>query len=352
MGKRRVTGVVIAVGVERPSELDAAVEMRQVEEVLDLEPVLPADLIALARFAADYYLAPIGDVLRSFLPASLPAWGAQTVWLTDAGALARPRNDSEAAILEVLRTRGRMRVAELRRAVPCADFGAILAELRSAGRLGSAEDREASGARYQTAVELVPGRAADWEALEKRSAPARRTREYLTSIGRPATLEELAGQAGISAAVLRRLSTAGVLRRFVQVERLDLRRHELHGKEAKAIELSGEQAAALAALESGLDSGGYSAYLLHGVTGSGKTEIYLRAIERCRQSGRSAIVLVPEIGLVPALAAELRRRFHDDLAIFHSALGSGERHQEWERTRRGEAHVILCLLYTSPSPRD
>jgi primosomal protein N' (replication factor Y) len=341
LGKRRVTGVILEVGVARPPDLAADVEMRPIEEVLDLEPVLPADLISLARFAAEYYLAPIGDVVRSFLPASLPSWGAQTVWLTDAGALARPRTETEVAILEALRQRGRVRVAELRREVGGTDFGPTLAALRSSGRVSSAEDRETPGARYQTAVELAPGKSGEWLALERRSKPARRAREYLGGIGRPATLEELQTQAGVSPAVVRRLVSASVLRRFVQVERLDLRRHEMAGATAPSIELRDDQAHALAELERGLASGAFSPHLLHGVTGSGKTEVYLRAIEACRRCGRSAIVLVPEIGLVPALASELRRRFHDDLAVFHSALGSGERHQEWERTRRGEAHVIL-----------
>jgi primosomal protein N' (replication factor Y) len=337
LGRRRVVGVVLAVGVEPP----AGVDMREIEELLDHEPVLPADLLELARFVADYYAAPVGDVLRSFLPAALPSWGAQKVWLTDAGAVAPPRSAGEATIVATLLASGASRVAVLRRAIGREDFAASLAALRASGRVASAEDRERGGARYQAAVELAPPGGWDREVLSKRSKPAQAIFEYLDTVGRPATLEELARETGASGAVVRRLVTAGALRRFVQVEKLDLRRHELNARPGGSFTLREDQATAVAAIVQALDAGRFSGHLLHGVTGSGKTEVYLRALDHCRRQGRSAIVLVPEIGLVPALAAELRRRFDDDLAVFHSALGSGERHQEWERVRRGEARVVL-----------
>jgi primosomal protein N' (replication factor Y) len=337
LGRRKVVGVVLDVGVEPP----AGVEMRDIEELLDQEPVLPADLLELARFVADYYVAPLGDVLRSFLPAKLPSWGAQKVWLTDAGAVAPPRGEGEAAIVDALLASGPARVAVLRRSVARGDFASSLLALRSAGRVASAEDRARGGARYQTAVELAPLAREERQALARRSKPAAAVFEYLESVGRPATLEEIAAETGASGAVVRRLTTGGALRRFVQVEKLDLRRHELTARGEVALTLRIDQASAVTALSAALDGERYAGFLLHGITGSGKTEVYLRAIDHCRRQGRSAIVLVPEIGLVPALAAELRRRFDDDLAVFHSALGSGERHQEWERVRRGEAHVVL-----------
>jgi primosomal protein N' (replication factor Y) len=104
---------------------------------------------------------------------------------------------------------------------------------------------------------------------------------------------------------------------------------------------TGEQEEALAAIASALDARDFATFLLHGVTGSGKTEIYLRAIERVRAADRGALVLVPEIALTPQLAGRFRTRFGDDVALLHSGLSDRERHAEWLRLRRGEAGICV-----------
>ncbi len=336
VGKRRVTGVVVGLRSAAP----AAMEVRPLERVLDLEPVLPPDLLELARFVADYYLAPIGEVVRSMLPTGLPPWGDRAAWLTDAGALAPPRDAAEAAVVAALRERGRLPLAELWAAAGVDDPGAVLARLRAAGRVAVAEEGR-RGARYLTAVELAPG---DLEAqLEAcgRSPAGRTVVAYLAAVGRPATAEEVAAQTGASPAVLRRLGERGLLHRFTQVERLGLDHHLMGARSAPPFALRADQQSALAALGEGLARGGFAAFLLAGPTGAGKTEIYLRAAAAAVASGRSAILLVPEIALVPALAREARERLGSALALLHSGLGTAERAQEWERIRGGEARVVL-----------
>src|SRR4029077_2725186 len=96
MGRRRLTGVIVSVHQQRPEGLT----IRPIEEILDREPVLTADLLTLARFVADYYLAPLGEVVRSMLPSDLPPWGDRKVWLTDAGAMGLPRSAAETAIVD------------------------------------------------------------------------------------------------------------------------------------------------------------------------------------------------------------------------------------------------------------
>src|SRR4051812_11464416 len=106
-------------------------------------------------------------------------------------------------------------------------------------------------------------------------------------------------------------------------------------------ELTADQAAALRTIEQRLDDPGGGRLLLHGVTGSGKTEVYLQAVSAALERGRSAIVLVPEIALTPQTAGRFERRFGDEVAILHSKLSAGERHDEWLRLRRGEARVCI-----------
>src|SRR4029453_4070662 len=123
--------------------------------------------------------------------------------------------------------------------------------------------------------------------------------------------------------------------------RLDLDRHVLASRTKAAIELRKDQAAAATAICEAVKSRSFGGCLLVGPTGAGKTEVYRRAAEQALALGRSAILLVPEIGLVPALAGEARQRFGSELAILHSALASQERHQGWERLRGAQARVVL-----------
>lgn len=337
MGRRRMTGVIVNVHDRRPEGMT----IRPIEEILDREPVLTADLLALARFVADYYMAPLGEVVRSMLPSDLPPWGDRKIWLTDAGAMALPRTPEETAIVDALREGGRMSVAELQARTGQADLEEVLARLAEGGRIGSEAHRSRS-ARYVNAVELAPGEVAAHLAAAGRSPAGRAVVDYLAAVGRPATVAEVGAAVGCTPAVVRRLVGKGVLRQFTQVERLSLGRHILGLPETEGkIVLRGDQAHALGRIVEILDRREPAAFLLQGMTGSGKTEVYLRAAQEALARGRSAILLVPEIALVPALARTAERWFGGELAILHSGLGTGERHQEWERVRRGEARVVL-----------
>ncbi|HEX7180372.1 MAG TPA: primosomal protein N' [Thermoanaerobaculia bacterium] len=337
VGRRRLTGVIVRVHDEAPE----AMNVRPVEEILDLEPVLLPDLLELARFTASYYMAPLGEVIRSMLPSDLPPWGARRVWLTDAGALAVPRSPEEAAVIEALREGGRMSSAELQSRVGIAGLGAVLADLTERGRI-SGEDLRPKSARYVSAVELAPGGLATHLAAAGRSAQGKAVVEYLAAVGRPATQAEVMDAVGCTSGVIRRLVSLGVLRQFTQVERLSLDRHRLApAEEGAPLVLRADQDLALRRLTDVIERRVAAPFLLQGMTGSGKTEVYLRAAEAALEQGRSAILLVPEIALVPALARSVEQRFGEQLAILHSGLGTGERHQEWERVRRGEARVVL-----------
>jgi primosomal protein N' (replication factor Y) len=338
MGRRRLTGLIVRVHDERRE----GITLRPLQEILDREPVLTPDLLELARFTADYYMTPLGEVVRTMLPADLPPWGDRKVWLTNAGALALPRTVDESAVIDALREGGRMTVAELQsRTGGLPDLDAVLATLSASGRIGSEEHR-ARSARYVNAVELAPGDLAAHLATAGRSAAGKEVINYLSALGRPATTAEITDTIGCTPAVVRRLVQLGALRQFTQIERLSLDRHMMGapGKPPE-IQLRPDQAHALGLLAGALARRDFSALLLQGMTGSGKTEVYLRAAEEALARGRSTILLVPEIALVPALARSVERRFGENLAILHSGMGAGERHQEWERVRRGEARVVL-----------
>jgi primosomal protein N' (replication factor Y) len=342
IGKRLLTGVIIRIHDSRPERISEEITLRPFEEIVDREPVLTPDLLELAEFMADYYMTPIGEVIRSMLPSDLPPWGDQRVRLTDAGALAMPRSAEERLVLEALRETGRMTLAELQGKVGLEDLDSVLADLAEGGKL-SGEALKPRSTRYVSAVELAPGGLATHLAAAGRSAQGKAAIEYLHAMGRPATTAEVVAAIGCTPAVLRRLVNLGILRQFTQVERLSMDRHMfgMRDERGEPLVLRPDQNQALDALVRVFQRKEFSPFLLQGMTGSGKTEVYLRAAQAALDAGRAVVLLVPEIALVPALAREAEQRFGDQLAILHSGLGTGERHQEWERVRRGEARVVL-----------
>jgi primosomal protein N' (replication factor Y) len=175
---------------------------------------------------------------------------------------------------------------------------------------------------------------------EKRTDAQQRAIAILAAKNGPMTPRELISAADISPSVVATLKKKGVVEEFAE----DLRRDPLARAELRKTEeltLTAAQAAALDVIESSITENTFSPFLLHGVTGSGKTEIYIRAMRTSLNSGRGAMMLVPEIALTPILSRRLRAHFGDQIAIFHSSLSRGERFDEWSRLRSGEARVVL-----------
>lgn len=342
LGRRQVVGVVTA-RLDAPPD---GVRTKAILEVLDVEPVLDGEMLDLAAFVAEYYMAPIGESVRLLVPGTLPPWGERRISLTDAGALAEPRDELDTAIRDYLLNHSKVRLGELRAELGLPLVAPRIAELARAGRVSVEERGGGRGTRFVKAVERSPGDLAEQLKACGRSPKAKSVLEYLDALGRPATLRDIGQQVGCTSAVVRRLSKLGLVREFTQPETLSLRRHRLEtSTEAETgdpgIVLRPDQETCASAIEGGIRQGSFTPFLLRGMTGSGKTEVYLRAARLCLDLGRGVVLMVPEIALVPALATDVRKRFGREMAILHSNLSKAERHQEWERIRRGEARVVL-----------
>jgi primosomal protein N' (replication factor Y) len=205
----------------------------------------------------------------------------------------------------------------------------------------------AQGTRVKPLVrQWVEGTAAGTEALEsghRLGARQRAVLEALLAGGEGALASELAALTGADHGTLRRLAERGLVE--LSSRQVGRRPGEVEvGARGGPVALTGDQRAALERIVGLLDAGPHDSgaqLLLHGVTGSGKTEVYLGAVAAALAQGRSAIVLVPEIGLTPQTVARFRRRFGDQVAVLHSKLGAGERLDEWRRLRSGEARVCV-----------
>jgi primosomal protein N' (replication factor Y) len=340
--QEKLIGVVTRLHDEAPP-----VEARLIESVLDQVPILDAELMELAAWIAQYYLAPLGEVLRSMLPLMAEVRRSVSYRISETGQ----------TILFEGAQQGSSRRSRLTADDQNIEY-TVLNYLSDGQPAKSGTLRNATGATTELLTNMLRKK---WLLRETEAAPrdARRLVRFavLVADARPpklnenqlAILAELAGAGGsLPIPVLRRLEVPSstlqtlVKRGLVSIEERPAAFHlsAAAGPQTQHV-LNPEQQVALEKITAALDGEKFGACLLHGVTGSGKTAVYLAAMQRARLAGRSAILLVPEIGLTPAMAAQLHGTFGDSVALLHSALTPDERAEQWYRIRRGEARIVV-----------
>ena len=278
-GRRTVTGFVV--GYTEGGGAQLGNDVRAILEVVGTGPALDESVLALCRWAAGYYVAPLGEVLSAALPSSERASASRRFALTDAGKVAAAASGAPGLAAMALDAEDRAFLARLKKARTLSLAGIARASSKELGRVNFLVERG-----FVEISDTVRGAKRQKEAAHKDRANADTAQREL-----PPTLNAC-------------------------------------------------QLAAFTALTGAL-GGGYATFVLQGITGSGKTEVYLRVIAEVRKRGHGALVLVPEIALTPQLAARFRARFGDDVAVLHSALPEGERTAAWRRLRRGEVGIAV-----------
>jgi len=336
--QRIVTGMVVATAASM--ELTEAV-IRPIDEVLDLAPLLPPHLLDLAHFISGYYRCPLGDTMAAMLPAALLRGDTEEAHLTAKGAGVDPASLAplQGAILAALQASTQAQVTGLL-ARAGASSRSPLEALETAGLALVVRRRRDRPPLSEVAAVKLPDRPLG-ELLEAcgRAPRQRQVLEWLAEQGRPALSSEVCAAVACSPAVLRAMDGKGLLVRFTQARE----RHalwSLPGSDTRH-KLTPEQQTAVDAVRDAQAGGGYAPVALVGVTGSGKTEVYLRCLEACLESGRSGLVLVPEIGLTPAASGAVERRFGSRVAVLHSAQSEGDRWREWQRVREGSVRIVV-----------
>ena len=347
LGSRSATGIVVgAASADEVRALAAdAAKLRDVLRLLDEGPLLTPGVIELCRWAAAHYLYPLGLALKSALPPGLEVREKLTAQLTSAGAalLGSPEQLALAAEEKSGAAQG------TRRLLRHLEDGCALerTQLQSLARQGLVTlTREEQRARVATPLVEVVTAAADAASRLQDTARAPRQRElldYLLAREGAVTAEELLAAFPGARPVLRKLVARGLARLSTEKAGPTVLEPGPWGSGAgsTAQPPTPAQAAALSALERGLDAGAFAPFLLYGATGSGKTRVYLDAIAHARAHGKTALALVPEIALTPQLAGRFRARFGDDVAVLHSGLSDRERFAEWLRVRDGRAGIVV-----------
>ena len=322
-GGRRMIGVATGPASEVPGQA-----LKEVAQVLDESPLVPPPLLDLAAWMAEHYLAPPGECYRAVLPPAGVRASRAFV------RLVRPLEAGEGTEDPVLRQLqgGPLRLSALEKRLG-RDPQALIARLRRAGLVEVEQDIEAPGFRERRVAVLTE------VALEPRGRAQAEVLERLRAAGGRAPVAELVRDRPSLRGAVDRLAEKGALQ---IVEKREVRAPEgLPAREFLPVVPTPDQEAALGPLLDALAGGVFRPFLLHGVTGSGKTEVYFRAVEAALARGRGAIVLVPEIGLTPMLVRAARSRFGGTVSVLHSELSAGERHDQWWRIREGDSRVVV-----------
>lgn len=343
-GNRRTEGIVLALEGGYPDDP----RRKSILTVLDEEPVLDGEALRLALWMRERWFCTVYDAARAMLPAGL-YFSLQDRWKLapgverEAAYAAAGRSEHARHIVELLFVSGREAdVAQIKEAFGTKDPNPALKLLRDKGILTletSASRGVGDKKELVASLAIPPEEAMALVTPRRRSAPLRyAVTELLCAIG-SASAKELCYFTGAANATLRSLEKSGILRlehrevfRRVTVEA---------GERAAPPVLNAEQQAAFEGLDALAAVGRPAAALLYGVTGSGKTQVYLRLIYEALARGRTAMVLVPEIALTPQLLRIFASHFGDDIAVLHSSLRAGERYDEWKRVRSGQARVVI-----------
>ena len=354
--ERAVPGARVLVPFQRRERIgwidrvDAESDLKRVRDihgVIDARPTAPAALLELCRWIADYYIAPLGQVLRTALPAALSDSSTDYVEVRDETAVARSAlTPLQQVVLDWLREKeGPQPISRLRRERGDRAWWPAIRRLADDGvvELTQESPRVQPAVRTRRVLRLTRELPTlrERDALFGRARRQRECWETVEGMGGSAETTHLTGQLGYSYAVINGL----VGRELAEIVEEEVARDPYAGVEglvAPALTPTEPQRAVIDCVIAAARRRDGSTHLLRGVTGSGKTLVYIELLrEVVERQGRSAIVLVPEISLTPQTVGRFKAVFGDRVAVLHSALSDGERYDEWRALRSGEKQIVV-----------
>ena len=346
-GKKKFSGVVV--GFPASTQLAS---LKNILDVLDTAPSFSSEMLQLTRWIGEYYLAPWGEVLKAATPQGLSTSSKVRVRLV-AGNVDELLEDTrktaniQHAILRALKENGELSLSQLQSRTGVKSIHAALNEMERREFILLVEHLGATAKpKMETVATLSPAGKAAMQSQEptatggKKLTPAQqKVMTELLRIDAPAVVSSLVRQLRISLSAVKSLQKKGYL---------ELGQREVIRSGAAwmpetpiAITLNPHQDAALAAITAALEASSHATFLLHGITGSGKTQVYIESIRSALAQGKNAIVLVPEISLTPQTVRRFKSHFGADVAVMHSQMSVGERYDTWRLARAGKIRIVI-----------
>ncbi len=347
-GPRTMTGVVVEVRDDPRGDVDGP-ELKPLEDVPDDYPALTPALLSLTRWISEYYVCGWGEAIRAALPPGLEIESETTVARTDRPLAEADVTDDVGRLLEYLEGRDDVSIVQLRRRFPFASTARLRQLERSDFvRLSVRIRGPRASARLSKFLKLHD-RVANPEAAREailglRGAKQRALMEVLLD-----GLESGTGEVAFSEALSEAKASSSTARSLAEKDMLEIVMKEedrlsfsdIDVPLTSAPRLHAGQSEALESISRAVAAGEYASFLLRGVTGSGKTEVYIAALARVLSEGRSGIILVPEIALTPQMVARFRSRFGDSISVLHSRMSIGERFDAWRALREGRHRIVI-----------
>jgi primosomal protein N' (replication factor Y) len=344
-GRRRVTGYIL-----RGRSDSGGYTAKKILDVLDDHPLFPENEIPFFRWVANYYIHPLGETIKAALPAGLDRRDVARVFTTEQGAAAletRTLTPLESQILTLASGRQGIDRKQLFKTVDSLSIRSLLRKMKDKAWISEEAvlKKEAASARLETFIASTDTRPDPDKKLSLKR------REILSIAGhkKEISLTALRAQVPTAPRLIRLLEQDGLVTTFQRRVCRDPFGDPVEPDTPP--ELTGEQAAAVAAVRDHLDQG-FVPYLLSGVTGSGKTEVYLRLVSDAVDRGQAAIVLVPEIALISQTERRFRARFGERIALIHSMLSQGERLDQWHRIATGRVSIVIGARSAIFAPFD
>ena len=351
-GHRTVQGFVVSL---ESGETGSVSSIKPIQEVLDLLPPLSPELVELGDWMSQRYACRRISALQAMLPTALKGKAERLISLgEDAEKAVKPEDElfplfleedqEEQTIIDFVRRSGEVSMKQLTRTFP--DAAETVKFMVRRGVLTESQSiKDKMGKKKLKAVDLAIGLSAARESLSSFPARSARQKEVLSFLidmeqMLPMPMKDLLSVLQVTASTVKALEEKG----FIEISEIEVYRDPYQGRDFKPstpLPLTPEQQSVFTRIARTVDEQQHEVFLLHGVTGSGKTEIYLQCIQRVVDQGRQAVVLVPEIALTPQMVERFKGRFGSGVAVMHSRLSVGERYDEWRKIREGKATVAV-----------
>ncbi len=334
---RRATGFVIQILDLPPPDLEE--KLLPIEDLLDETPLIDPQMLRFYQWVSEYYLYPLGEVIKTGLPPGLTLKSQWRLTLTEEGRKALEREDGDPLQREILKEIARWGKVPLKKVLKTFSkkvSRSYFFSLRRRGLLHMEAEMEGDGVKPKF-EQIV--RYAGKEYKKHLTKKEQKILDWLKERGE-SSYSEIRKEFRLPLKSIQSLEEKGLISIHQKEIFRDPSAHPDLTPYPKP-ELTKDQEKVLEEIINGIQSRRYTPFLLYGVTGSGKTEVYLRAIEEVLLQGREVLVLVPEISLTPQLLSRFKDRFEGTLALLHSGLSKRERYDQWRRIWKGEVKIVL-----------
>ena len=345
LGKRRITGYVLGFHAEVDIE-----DVKDIIDVLDDLPLFSKDDLIFYRWVSNYYFSTLGEVIKTALPKGIDIETIQTLSITEKGAGFLASSDDNSlpcqVLKEILQNKGvtlKYLAKRLSGDIPHSllfklkDNGLVNMEFKEkARRVNPKTERFIRQKRERLSMESM---TQAMDMLEKRAPKQAKILKFIRDRDK-VSFRALRQEFGDSSVCVKRLKEKGLISIFSEEVYRDPFEGDDYNKESPPRLTKGQQEV-LNRVSRSIESERFFPFLLYGVTGSGKTEIYIKSIEEALKLGKEAIVMVPEISLTPQLVSRFRSRFGNNIGLLHSGLSEGERYDEWRRIKRREVRIAI-----------